>query len=469
MKKIHTILYIAALIWTVTTGCSKDLDINTNPNQVTVPPLNGLLASSTYNTSYNIYRVSNITSYYVQYLASPNANGATDTYEVTDYSATWKALYHNMADLHDLMTQATASGASQHLGVAEVMMAINLEMLNDLWGQVPYTQAFDVNILQPAYTPDDSLLTYCVRLLDDGIAQLGKANAKYNLDASKDLLHGGKPAAWIKTAYTVKGRILNHLTRKAAYDPAAVLAAIANGYTDNKDDAQLVRFQALSPWNQAAVNNENLSLDGWLSAHFVNALNGKTFGVFDPRLPLITDTTKFGDYRGTINGAGRIGTGTNKEECYLSTKGFYSKPGAPVLVATHAECRFIEAEAAFRSGNKAQAYQAYVRGITASMDKIGVPVNLRDAYLLNPAVGVGAGAITLDLIMKEKYVAQFLHPDTWNDARRFDYRYKDFNMPVNAQLDTFVRRVAYPDSEKSRNGANVPNIKMTDKIWWDGL
>lgn len=27
--------------------------------------------------------------------------------------------------------------------------------------------------------------------------------------------------------------------------------------------------------------------------------------------------------------------------------------------------------------------------------------------------------ITLDLILKEKYVAMFLHPESWNDARRF--------------------------------------------------
>ncbi|RBL88000.1 SusD/RagB family nutrient-binding outer membrane lipoprotein [Chitinophaga flava] len=465
MKRIHSILYIVILAL-LAAGCKKQLDINDNPNQAVVPPMNGLLASTTYFTSYNVYRVGNITSYFTQYLASPNANGASDTYEAADYTSTWKALYDNMTDIHDLMEQARTAGATQHLGAAEVMMAINLEMLNDLWGAVPYTQAFNSKILQPGYTPDDSVFLQCVALLDDGIAQLKKSESKYALDPVKDLLHGGKVSAWVKTAYTVKARLLNHLTKKTNYDPTAVLTALANGYTDNSDDAQLILFQSLSPWNAAAVNNVNNLLDGWLSAHFVNALNGKTFGVFDPRLPLITDTTRFGDYRGTINGAGRIGSGTNKEECYLSQKGFYSKPGAPLLVVTNTEARFIQAEAAFRSGNKTLAYQAYLQGISVHMNKLGVDSSLRKAYLANPAVGVGEANITLDLILKEKYVAQFLHPDAWNDARRYDYQYQDFNMPVNAQLSTFIRRVAYPDSEKSRNGANVPSVKLTDKTWW---
>lgn len=468
MKRLHTILLYIALPGILISACSKSFDINDNPNQATTPPLNGLLVSATYHTAINVYQVSNITSYLVQYLASPNSDGATDTYQSTDYSTTWKLLYDNMTDIHDLIDQAGKQGAARHVGAGEIMMAINLEMLNDLWGSIPYTSAFNANVIQPAYTADDSIYTYCIALLDDGILQMKKTDTKYELDAAKDLLFGGRNEAWIKTAYVVKARILNHLTKKATYNAAAVLAAVANAYTTNADDAQMLQFQSLSPWNEAAVNNINNSLDGWLSAHFVDAMNGKTYGVFDPRLPLITDTTKFGDYRGTVNGAGRIGSGTDQEECYLSVNGFYSKPGAPLLIATNAEWRFIEAEAAFRSGDKKRAYSAYILGITANMDKVGVDTAKRNAYLRNPAVGVGEGTITLDLILKEKYAAQFLHPDTWNDARRYDYKYKNFNLPENAQLTTFIRRLAYPDTEKSRNGANMPAVKLTDHVWWDG-
>jgi hypothetical protein len=31
----------------------------------------------------------------------------------------------------------------------------------------------------------------------------------------------------------------------------------------------------------------------------------------------------------------------------------------------------------------------------------------------------------------------------------------------------FIRRVNYPDSETSRNAANVPSMTLLDRIWWD--
>jgi hypothetical protein len=72
--------------------------------------------------------------------------------------------------------------------------------------------------------------------------------------------------------------------------------------------------------------------------------------------------------------------------------------------------------------------------------------------------------------MKEKYVALFLHPETWNDARRIDYQYKDMTLPANHNPELngqFIRRQIYPDSETSRNSANVPSVTLLDRIWWD--
>jgi hypothetical protein len=70
--------------------------------------------------------------------------------------------------------------------------------------------------------------------------------------------------------------------------------------------------------------------------------------------------------------------------------------------------------------------------------------------------------------MKEKYVATYLNPEAWNDARRYDYKYKDFTLPANAALPTFIRRVAYTQGERSKNGKNVPSAEpLSTKLWWD--
>jgi len=450
------------------TGCKKYLDVNKNPNISETAPLNGLLGSTTYNTAYTVYRTGDFTSYFVQYLASPNTASSTDTYDEVDYSGTWEATYNTMADLYDLIKQADSVGAYGHAGAAKIMMALNLSIMNSVFGSVPYSEALSGDIIQPHYDTDKAVYESCLSLIDAGLADLNKTDPKILLDATRDLLHHGDTAAWRRTGYALKARLLNRITKTADYDPAAVLTALGSAYTGNDNDAQLMQFQSRSPWNQAAYNNTQALLDGWLSTHYVAAMNDSTFGVFDPRLPLITDTTRYGDYRGTINGKGRVGTGTTKDESYLSVNGFYSRGGAPLLLITYAECKFIAAEAYFRSGNKPAAYAAYQDGIRANMDKVGVSAANRDNYVNNAAVSVGAANITLDLIMKEKYVAMFLNPEAWVDARRFDYKYKDFNLPENAVLSTFIRRVAYPTIETSRNAANVPPVgALSDKLWWD--
>jgi hypothetical protein len=450
-------------------SCKKYLDINTNPNQVATPPLKGLLAHVTNGTAINTFDVStNITAYYVQYLASPSSGSDLDTYNSTDPSGTWGDIYDIMTDIHDMHTQATSQGLDAYVGVADILTAYNLSMVINVWGDAPYSEAFQgVDNLQPKYDNQQDLYDTCLTLLDAGIALLGNPAVNNTLNAGADFIHQGSNAAWVKTAYALKARLLNEVSKTSQYDAGKVLAALASAYGSNTDDAQVTQFDGPMPWAQVALNNAALDLDGWLSAHFVNATDGASFGVFDPRLPLITDTTKFGDYRGTINGAGRIGTGTNHEECYLDPGKWYSSPGAPLQLITYPECKFIEAEAQFRSGHPDEAYAAYIDGIKADMQKLGVPDTAITRYTSDPAVAVGSGGLTLALIMKEKYVACFLNPVTWDDARRYDYQYKDFNLPADAHLNEFIRRAEYPTSETSRNGQNVPSITLTDRMWWD--
>lgn len=464
--------FLYGLLFTIVSlsGCKKYLDINKDPNLVTDPPINGLLTSTTYQTGLNVQRMGNITSYYVQYLSSPNAGGDRDTYKEEDLSTTWTNHYNVMTDIDRMNELAQQKSSSEHLGVGKILMAMNLNMLINMFGDVPYSEAFKgQQLLTPKYDDQQSLHSTSIQLLDEAITELNKTDSKLKLDKSSDVIHGGNISAWRKTAFTLKTRFLNQLSkRNDKYNAASILTTLTSAYTSNSDDAALTVFEGASSWNQVAYNNTQLLLDGWLSEQFVNSLNGKIHGIMDPRLKLITDTTRFGDYRGTPNGKGRIGSGTNKEESYLSLNGFYSKANTPLWLATYAEVKFIESEAAFRSNSKDRAYQAYKEGIKAHMIKLGVSPADTSAYLSNTAVSVGTANLTLDLIFKEKYVVMFLHPEAWVDARRYDYKYKNFSLPLGASLSTFIRRPAYPVVESSRNGKNVPGVSGLDqKLWWD--
>jgi hypothetical protein len=235
----------------------------------------------------------------------------------------------------------------------------------------------------------------------------------------------------------------------------------------------MASFFLRNPWAQVARNNAALTLGGWLSEQLVDHLNGKTYGVFDPRIRKITDpipVTTHGLWVGTVNGAGNRAPGNNtvKDENYVAVSSPWTSDVAPILIVTNAEIKFIEAEAALAANDRTRAYAAYLAGINANMDKLQVPTADAERIAYMSSVSVGATNLTRDMIFREKYVATYLNPEAWNDARRYDYKYKDFTLPVNAVLSTFIRRLSYPNGERSKNGKNVPSIgSMADRLWWD--
>jgi hypothetical protein len=475
MKIYHKIavLFLLTVITGLSQGCKKYFDQSENPNQVENPPLNALLSTATQKAGLNSQRFASFNNYYTQYLAHPTAGDATDTYQITDNSSQWDNAYYAMADLDDMIKRAESTGATDHLGVAQLLMAYNLGLVTDTWGSAPYSDAFGTNgNLTPKYDDEEMLYQTALTLINDGIVNLQKTSATQQLDPASDLIHGGNREAWLKTAYAIQARFLNKISKKSTYDPAKVLSAVDNSYKSNADDAGMAVFSGINPWAQLAVNNAGSLLGGWLSDNYIDHMNGIKYGLLDPRIAKVTDKTVTGTYKGTRNGAGNLGPAPSTvfDENYVSLSSPLTNRTSPLYIVNFYEVKFIEAEAAFRSGpaGRTRAYAAYLAGIRASMDKFQVSPAESEAYINNPIVSVGEANLTLDLIFKEKYAATYLSPQAWNDARRFDYKYKDFRLPQGAALSNPIRRVAYPTAERAENGSNVPaDVPLDTPLWWD--
>ena len=468
MKKY---LYSTIILFLLTglVSCKKYLDINDNPNQPTEPPINGLFGNVCQGTMLNEFRAANVSSYYVQYLASSNTASPTDIYDLIDASTMWTNLYNIMTDAYALNEIAEKKGSPHHQGLSKILMSINLKIVHDFWGDAPYSEALNYTTYSPKFDKAEDIYTQCITLLDDGIALLQKPAAGASLDASLDFIHGGNISKWIKTAHLLKARLLNQKSKKSDYSADNVLNEINSAYTSSADDAVVTKFDVRNPWAQVAVNNANLVLDGWLSQYYVVSMRDTAYGIKDPRLPLETNLTVYGDYRGTRNGIGRgTSSGTQNRESVLTTNGWFSSTNSPFIMASFDEAKFIAAEAYFRKGLKPEAYTAYLDGIKINMDKMGVSAVNRDAYLALPTVAVGAANLTLVNIINQKYKALFLQHEIWNDIRRIDYQLPGFQMPANAVTSNYVRRLVYPNIEMSRNGGNTPKISdITQKLWWD--
>ncbi|QED38912.1 SusD/RagB family nutrient-binding outer membrane lipoprotein [Antarcticibacterium arcticum] len=462
-KYCLTLSAFAALV-----SCDDYLDINENPNNPTEAPLAGLMTNSTYETAQNVFRLGSVTSSYVQYLASPNPSGSSDTMEATSFDNTWASLYSVMTDLNDMINAAKESGANHYEGAGQILLALNLAMTVDSFGDVPFSESFNFATLTPSYDDDAELYNKVLSLLNEGVSNMSQETTLPLGD--DDFIYSGDPAKWVKFGNMLRARYLNHLSGTNAYDATAVLAALDSGFESSADDAQVEYFeQALNPWANVAIRNANLFLGGWISEQFIAAFDGTIHGVEDPRMPLLIGATSQGEYIGVKSGAGRGDAPESGARSTLIEGQFYTEREGPVLIATYFEQKFIEAEAAFTI-DKSRSYQAYLDGIEAHMRKVGVPEAEIQAYLNNPEVSMGEAAFTIDDIFEEKWKAMFLHPEAWVDARRFNYQYEGFELPDNLNPDLngqLIRRLAYPDSERSRNGSNVPDVTLLDRIFWN--
>lgn len=468
LRKITNCLMAVLVILLM--GCSDYLDINDDPNNPTDAPLTGLMTNTTFETSQGVFSMGQTTSFYVQYLASPNPGSSTDIQDPVSYGNTWFTYYDMLTDLAVLQQKAEEEGATEYLGAAKIMTALNLATVVDAWGSIPYSEAFFVETLTPAYDDDQALYDSVFVLLDEGISDIQQEGSTAVL-GEDDFIYGGDITKWVRLGHMLKARYLNHLSKQSSYDPNAILADIDQAMTSNADDAQVVYYEEqINPWADVAIDNSNLLLGGWLSEQIIKHLDGTLYGVFDPRMEALTDTTDAGIYKGTRNGAGRGDAPEQGARSVLTVNTFYAQRTAPVLIATYAEQKFIEAEAAFRDDQLGRAYQAYLAGIEAHMDKIGIEESEKNDYLTDPAVAVGESGLTIDLIFKEKYTAMYLHPEAWVDARRYDYQYEGMEVPENLNPSLngqFIRRLRYPDSETQRNSENVPEVTLLDHVFWD--
>ena len=458
-------------------------DTNVDPNRtlrITLPTYLPTLLDATAESHYYVgYETGQVAQHLANYFA-----GGADVQEEFRIAEGWTFIYlRALANARLLEEQAGDEASPHYAGVAKVIQAINLGLATDNWENVPFTEAFAGRAeLAPAYDEQSVIYeTILPNLLNSAIADL-EATASELSPAGDDIVYGGDLEPWIKTAYVLKARYALHLTNKGAAQAANdALAALASAsYESNDDDFQLeYDTRNLSLWHARvalAINTGNFTVAP--AAQVVDMMNGELYGVVDPRLPVMFDLDDGEtEYEGMVNGTEEGNTVNLTEDTW------YASDEAPLLMITYAEAKFIEAEARFlasggaigSAGSTEEAYQAYLDGITAHLDKLAVPSTEKDAYLTDPRVAVGATNLTLNLILKEKYIALFLNPEAWVDLRRYDYSnevFRGFSLPKNhnPQLgEEFTQRASYPFDEFNRNSAAVEanDKELATDMWRD--
>ncbi len=472
-------------------SCGEDyFDVNTPSGTATLDQLqmNDLLGPAIYHTVLAQYYAEFIFGNYTQYFTG---QGGT-AYGPTTLASTWSNTYlYALPSLQKIIEKAETENSTDFSGIAKILIAINIGLATDSYDAIPYAEAsLGSEDLSPSFQSQEDIYAAINTLLDEAIADISGDNPSgISPTSTGDIAYKGNMDKWLRAAYTLKARYALHLTEVDGVAAAqAALSAIANGFTSNADDLQIFFDERnINPWHSRQVLAPNTgNVHDKVGDQLVSYMNGTSYPFstidIDPRLPIYADID--GDpgdpYRGYVTGGEGLSSDGEAANTDFADDGYYSSVGSPMVIISYAEAEFIRAEAQFlvdggstsSTGASATAYDAYLAGIAANIAKLGADGT---AYLAEPAIAVGAESLQLHHIMKEKYIANFLNPETFVDMRRYDFSdevFLDLALPLQIELSEFpdwLVRAQYPGTEETRNPENVNANKKSpiEPVWWD--
>ncbi|MDN5201084.1 SusD/RagB family nutrient-binding outer membrane lipoprotein [Fulvivirgaceae bacterium BMA10] len=474
-KLIYSLLLSFGLI--VATSCDETFEeINTSKNSPTAVSSDVLLTAAL-NDQFNNFGGfgTGYIGVFTQHFAGNHAFGVDmDQYNLDNgsWNGQWTGYYRGpMRDLIEIMNVGAENEDWHYVGVAKIMMAFALGTLTDMYGDIPWSQAFNIDeYLTQTYDSQESIYNEIQRLLTEAVSDLGKTT---NLPLQGDFVHGNSTSNWIATAHLLSARYHNHLSKRdpsgsATRALAAVDAAKAAGLTSANDFRMKYEgtAQHRNPWYAMWENNQVIAAE-----NFMLELQNTN----DPRLEAYWDDDRFpvgSDPVGFVGKQNGFGI-TNLSFSPIGPDTFYGKLDSDHFLATYFELLFIEAEAAFRSGDMARAATAHN---SAVQEQIGIVVadaaDPRIAPYIATYASETAGTITLEKIMTEKYKAMFtMEIESWVDIRRHDFAFPNtLIIPTRSdgsQVATeYICRVLYPQDELNNNAANVPSgLTIFSKSW----
>lgn len=471
MKKL-LILTIAIL---AAAGCKKDFgDLNVDTKRPSEVPPGTLFVYAqkslvdqitTPNVNSGIFRLLSQQWTETTYIDESNYDLATRNIPQNFWNTLHTGVLVNLKESSRLIPNqplASAATKANQEACIEILNVYTYSVLVNTYGNIPYSQALDINNTQPVY--DDAATVYqdLLRRLD---AALGKITVGESGFGSSDLLYGDDMAGWKTFGNSLKLRLgmiiadVNPALAKTTVESAAAGAIASND--------ENTAFQYLS----APPNNNPVWADLVQSGRkdFVaaNTLVDAMKAVNDPRLSAYFTVDANGEYNGGIYGS------NNNYATYSKPNDALTAPDYPSVLFDYAEVRFLLAEAAERGfnvgGTAAEHYEAAIR---ASLEQWGVSAGA-DAYLAQPSVAYATAAGDWKTkIGTQKWIALYNRGfDAWTEVRRLDA--PALPLPADA-VSGFPNRYTYPVQEQNLNTANYTAAAsamggdvVEFKLFWD--
>jgi len=392
------------------------------------------------------------------------------------------------------------------LSMLRIWRAHQFIILTDTYGDIPYFEAgkgFLEQVPFPAYTPQEQIYDDLLKELDEASAALNPSRDVVN----QEIMYAGAGIgdnilAWKRLGYSLLLRAAMRLSKvNAAKAQEFTAKAIAGGIMTSNEDNALVRHDA-SFRNEMGTNlNGGQAPFYYLDKEFVDFMQSND----DPRLTAIAVR-----YLGSDSEGGQIPENANRDPDVqigmpqgfdnttiapqIATDGVaslfdYSQldrtrlgaPEAPSFYVTYSETLLLQAEAIVRGWASGDANAVYQNAIRAHMEQLADwpgATTISEAeivdYLSTHSLTPG---MELEQINNQYWMSSFLNgSESWANFRRSGFPVVLPNPYPGGELKTedFIRRLTYPDGEKTVNSANLQEAvgrqgpdNLESRVWWD--
>lgn len=329
-----------------------------------------------------------------------------------------------LVDLRAIQAGSTAAGDKIFTGIAQAYEAMMMDVVADLWGDIPYSEAVNPAIAVPKLDGQAAVYASLQTLLTSALANVTSGAGAG--PGPKDLVYKGNTARWVKFIHSMKARIAMHQR-----DFTTAQAEAALGMSTTADDYKAYHSATTGEESSNFQFIRNRGDDILASDTLVQIMLTRT----DPRLASYFSKNAAGNYKGAV--AGTAGTPDSISGLSVARS---SATWTPTMLGSD-ETLLILAEARSRLGNDAGALAALTTYKAAN--SIVFP---------SPASGVAL----LQEILTEKYIAMFQNLESFSDYRRTCWPNLRPSAAATTAQPKIPTRYYYPLSERQTN-TNIPS------------
>lgn len=480
-------IVIISCIATLLTACTAGFeDTNKDPYKLNEVPAKTMITPTVFNAHWSLNTKGwKVCHDLMQYTMQTNGNEAIHLYDVrnNDIEYLWTNLYrwansaNEMCRLAEI--QALGSDSNDALAIGLTLRSWIMFNITDMFGAVPYTEAFQ-GLTENNYRPKfDSQESIYIGLLSD----LKRANSlfsKKNFTDATDKLYGGDVMKWKRFCNSLRVRYLLRASSKLSTQAKDELTEIINNPNDypifsSVKDGAILHFD-VAPFHNKFYDVKQSEFSGIkrMCATLVNTMNQLN----DPRRPLYM-TQNDEKYVGIPSGVDQveIDKWTSKSSTISSN---WQNLDWPFAIMSYSELQFALAESALNGlipGGAEKSKIYYDTAIKAAFTEINTkattPITDEEILEFMQQDGVQFDG-TLKRIMEQKWISlYFVGFESWSEYRRTGL--PDYIIPGPAVKQNILpTRFYYPDISKSSNRKQVeagiallggPD-DMTTKLWW---